>query len=155
PLERQRSGGTGNMPFLTRKPIELKDCLTLLFAIIGGVVALAEYDCNAHRDFVKPLQQKQLELYEDATGAVASLATLPSHTKEWDSASNEFFRLYYGPMATLEEFKHTTDEHVITVEEAMMVVRTCLDDAGCREQKGVLQKLALGLAHTCRRSLGS
>jgi hypothetical protein len=93
-----------DMKIVSLKPIELKDVLTLVFVVVGGGIALIEYGCNARREFKKPLQQKQLELYQEASSVVAKLATLEPSSDDWKKSKNDFYRLYYGPMAMLEDF---------------------------------------------------
>lgn len=157
------------MKLVSLKPIELKDFLMLLFVVIGGGIALIEYGCNARREFKKPLQQKQLEIYQEASSAAASLATIDPGSDDWKKSKTTFYRLYYGPMAMLEDFRHTEDsprkKQEITVEQAMIVFHACLDDKQCLNacpgaekcdySKQTLENLSLGLAHTCRRSLGT
>jgi hypothetical protein len=101
--------------------------------------------------------EAQLKLYQDASSAAAQIATLPRDTPEWRKSRDEFLRLFYGPLAIVEDFHHGPDDRdeELSVEEAMIIFKSCLDnEAGCRAAGGNLLNLSLALAHTCRRSLG-
>ncbi len=57
----------------------------------------------------------------------------------------------------MEDFEHTSGqgEKRLTVEDAMVIFKSCLDDEKrCDELGGDLLGLSLALAHTCRESLG-
>jgi hypothetical protein len=127
--------------------MELKDILTIGVGTIALGIGLVQYHYTSRNEFLKPIRETQLKLYVDASSAAASLATLPENSKEWNDASADFLRLFYGPMAIVENFEPSES---ITVEQAMVAFKECLGDAACNKRK-----YALALAHTCRVSLGT
>ena len=137
--------------FDTSVPLNWKDVIGPTGVILTFVAGLWQYRRVSRRDFVKPLRETQLMLYESATSAAARLATLPRNGAPWREARDDFRRLYYGPMAMLEDFDHREGADALTVEQAMIVFKDCLDRQSDDDQ---LTDLALALAHTCRESLG-
>jgi hypothetical protein len=137
--------------------IPLKDAVTIFFAVIGGIVGLWQYSSTSRNEFLKPIREEQLKLYEEASSAAALLATAPKDSDEWKKAYIDFYRLYYGPLAMVENYRHTTtepDANEITVERAMIAFEMELSRKPGPDA-GTLQNLSLALAHTCRVSLGS
>jgi hypothetical protein len=69
---------------------------------------------------------------------------------------DQFLRLYCGPLAIVESFDHATESgERLTVERAMIIFKSCLDDEKqCNELGANLPGLSLALAHSCRESLG-
>jgi len=89
-------------------------------------------------------------------GRGSQIATLQQGSPDWIKARQEFLRLYYGPLAIVESFDHATDSRErLTVEHAMIIFKSCLDDEKqCNELGANLYDLSLALAHSCRESLG-
>jgi leucyl aminopeptidase (aminopeptidase T) len=56
---------------------------------------------TAQRDFMKPLLEKQLSLYFEASSAASTIATTID-SSEREKATNTFWRLYYGPLVIVE-----------------------------------------------------
>jgi hypothetical protein len=102
------------------------------------------------------VREAQLKLYQEASSAAAQIATLQQGSPDWIKARQEFLRLYYGPLAIVESFDHATDSRErLTVEHAMIIFKSCLDDEKqCNELGANLYDLSLALAHSCRESLG-
>lgn len=137
--------------------IPLKDALTIFFVVIGGIVGLYQYYSTSRNEFLKPIREEQLKLYEEASSAAALLATTSKDSDDWKKAKVEFYRLYYGPLAMVENYHHTrtgADADEITVERAMIAFERELSREG-GPKPGALENLSLALAHTCRVSLGS
>jgi hypothetical protein len=133
----------------------LKDFITPLIAALVFAAGLWQYVVSSQRDFIKPLREAQLTQYIAASGAAASIATLPRDSDEWKKSRDEFLRLFYGPLAVFENFDHKSVETKLTVELAMIIFKSCLDDLdGCKRNGGNLHDLSLALAHACRESLG-
>ena len=131
--------------------MELKDILTLAIGTVAIGTGLMQYHYTSRDEFLKPIRETQLKLYVDASSAAASLATLPPDSKEWNQAHEDFLRLFYGPMAIVENYHHDRNpSDAVTVEQAMIAFNACLDDSSCDKAN-----YALALAHTCRTSLGS
>ena len=132
----------------------LKDFGGPLIAAAAVAVGLSQYAITAKRDFVQPLRSAQLARYQEASSAAARLATLPRDSKEWSDSRDDFLRLYYGPLAMVEDFEASTEDR-LTVELAMIIFRSCLDDEQkCTKNGANLRDLSLALAHACRESLG-
>ena len=134
-----------------------KDLIGPFVAILAVAVGLWQYRVTSKRDFIIPVREAQLKLYQEASSAAAQLATLTRDTEEWKKSRDEFLRLYYGPLAIVEDFHHGPNEpdKGLTVELAMIIFKSYLDDEhGCRMAHGDPLDLSLALAHTCRQSLG-
>jgi hypothetical protein len=140
--------------------MHLKDILDVAAPTIAAIaiaVGILQYRVTSQRDFTRPVREAQLRLYEEASRTAAQLATLQRGSPGWQSSYNNFIALYYGPMAMVEEFDHKPgqDDKLLTVEDAMIVFKSCLDDEKeCELLGSNLKGLSLALAHTCRVSLG-
>lgn len=136
--------------------MNIKDWLTIIVAVVGLTVGLLQYMKTSRDEFLRPIREAQLNLYQDASSVAAKLATLPRDGAEWKAAQYDFLRLYYGPLAIVENYRHqpSNDNANPTVEQAMVAFKRCLDDQNCIGSKD-MQNLSLGLAHTCRVSLGA
>ena len=145
------------MHLIELKPVELKDALTLLAAVVAVAIGLFQYYHTSRGEFLKPIREKQLQLYVDASAAAATLATAPQDSDEWKKANFDFLRLYYGPLAMFEDYRHqqtSQNPDQVTVEQAMIAFKKCLDDPSCSGSND-MYNLSLALAHTCRVSLGT
>ncbi len=143
--------------YINVTPIELKDALTILVGTIAVIVGLIQYHYTSKNEFLKPIRETQLRLYVEASSAAANLATLPRNSNGWTAAKADFNRLYYGPLAIVENYDHEQrrrDGQTVTVEQAMMAFKGCLDDSNC-VISSMMQEYSLALAHTCRVSLGT
>jgi hypothetical protein len=132
--------------------LDTKDWL----AIVGLTVGLLQYRKTSRGEFLKPIREAQLDLYQQASSAAAKLATIPRSDPEWNKARSDFLTLYYGPLAIVENYNHrpSSNDTDPTVEEAMMAFKVCLDLPSC-EGSNDMKNLSLGLAHTCRVSIGA
>lgn len=135
---------------------KITDWFTLILAGVGLWFGLRQYRDTTRREFLEPIRRAQLDLYQQASSAAAKLATLPSRSLEWKKASDDFWRLYYGPLAIVENYRSESSEDNAdpTVEEAMVAFGNCLMDQKRLGSDDMLN-LSLGLAHTCRVSLGA
>jgi hypothetical protein len=143
--------------YIKLEPIELKDVLTIVGATVAVIIGLVQYHYTSRDEFLKPIRESQLNLYVEASSAAARVATLPQDSKEWKAARADFLRLYYGPLAIVENYEHEKrhgDDQTVTVEQAMMAFKGCMDDSNC-VISDMLQDYSLALAHTCRASLGT
>jgi hypothetical protein len=135
---------------------ELTDLIEPGVAVVAVAVGVWQYRLTSLREFIKPVREAQLKLYQEASSAAAQIATLQQESPEWIKARQEFLRLYYGPLAIVESFDHATESgERLTVERAMIIFKSCLDDEKqCNELDADLPGLSLALAHSCRESLG-
>jgi len=133
----------------------LKDALPIVVAVLGILFGLLQYRSTSHDEFLKPIREAQLQLYQDASSAAATLSTAPKGSPEWKKAKGDFLRLYYGPLAIVENYEHKEGKknEAITVERAMIAFKSCLDNTDCPND--TMLSLSLALAHTCRISLGT
>ena len=136
--------------------LELTDLIGPGVAVVAVAVGVWQYRLTSLREFIKPVREAQLKLYQEASSAAAQIATLQQESPEWIKARQEFLRLYYGPLAIVESFDHATESgERLTVEHAMIIFKSCLDDEKqCKELGANLPGLSLALAHSCRESLG-
>lgn len=124
-------------------------------AVVAGVW---QYRLTSQREFIKPVREAQLKLYQEASSAAAQIATLERDSSGWKQAKAEFLRLYYGPLAIVEDFDRAVggeSQKKLTVENAMIIFKSGLDNEKlCNELRVSLSDLSLALAHSCRESLG-
>jgi hypothetical protein len=66
------------------------DVLTAVVAGIAVAVGIWQYRKAAYKEFVKPIQEAQLAIYQQVCAAAADLATLKSDSKEWKKAHAEY-----------------------------------------------------------------
>jgi hypothetical protein len=135
--------------------LELKDVLGPLLttaALIGGIL---QYRATTYDEFVKPVREAQLKLYEEACTKAAQVATLPSSSPVREDSRRDFLQLYYGPLTMVEDFDHGPKEKQdsLTVEDVMRVLKTCLEKEDCKDDTKAIQRLSRALARTCRESL--
>src|SRR5208283_2499062 len=97
------------------------DVLGAMVAAVAVGIGLWQYRTTSRNEFLKPVREAQLRLYEQASSAAAKVATLPKDSAGWSDARDEFLRLYWGPLAIVEDYRHnaSTDSGKVTVEEAM------------------------------------
>ena len=141
--EPQSSGGlsrfTKNAPFFM-----------FLIALVGVPIGLWQYVEKAENEYRKPLWEKQLNYYLEATEAAAKIATLQNEQSdagrtELGRAKMKFWELYYGELVVVEDGD---------VSQAMVNFGKCLreyEDMGCDQKR--LQELSLVLAKACRGSV--
>lgn len=97
---------------------------------------------TAQRDFMKPLLEKQLSLYFEASSAVSTIAST-TDASEREKATNTFWRLYYGPLVVVETKK---------VSGAMERFGNCLTgEESC--SKNEINNRSLALATTLQEAL--
>jgi type II secretory pathway pseudopilin PulG len=97
---------------------------------------------NAQREFMKPLLDKQLSLYFEASSTAATIVNTTDEAEK-KKAINNFWRLYYGPLVMVE----STD-----VSGAMKLFGFCLDGTeDCDEY--ALRDRALALATSLQKTL--
>src|ERR1051325_3291366 len=94
PFRRRGSNSRGEI-MAAEASIQLKDIITWVIAVGGVAWGVLQYRSSAARDFIRPVREAQLKLYQEATSAAATLATAEPDSKEWDDARKNFFRLYY------------------------------------------------------------
>lgn len=136
--------------------LKLKDLIGPIVAAIAVTVGIWQYRSTSQDEFLKPVREAQLKLYQDASSAAARIATLEPKSPDWIKAQQEFLALYYGPMAIVEDFDHIPQPEAkkLSVEEAMIIFKSCMDDTQqCEDLSTNLTDLSLALAHTCRESL--
>lgn len=135
---------------------KLTDLIGPGVAVVAVAVGVWQYRLTSQSEFIRPVREAQLRLYQEASSAAAQIATLPRESSEWTKAKQEFLRLYYGPLAIVESFDHAIEHNErLTVEDAMVIFKSCLDDEKrCNELDADLPGLSLALAHSCRESLG-
>lgn len=97
---------------------------------------------NERRDFMKPLLEKQLALYLEASEAASTIATT-TDVNERKKALNNFWRLYYGPLVMVENTE---------VSGAMKTLGDCVPPRGNCD-KGELSNLSLKLATKLQTAL--
>jgi len=120
-------------------------------AIVGGAVwGTLSYRQTTEHEFRRPLWDRQLSLYFDATDAAATVATLSDGDARSD-AIKKFWTLYYGPLVVVEDPEN--------VNAKMIAFGECLTKPGeSKPHKNCsvadLRQLAIDLARSCRQSIG-
>ena len=97
--------------------------------MVAVAVGVWQYRLTFQSGFIRPVHEAELRLYQEASSAAAQIATLPRKSSEWRKTKQGFLRLYYGPLAIVENFDHATEHNErLTVEDAMIIFKSCLDD---------------------------
>ena len=119
--------------------------IALLGACIGFGFGLYQYYDSNRKVFRKPVWEKQISLYFDATKAASVIAT-QTNGKEWDKANAAFRSLYYGELCIVEDD---------TVIAEMIRFKNLLDKLQREPNtpKEELQSASIDLAHACRQSI--
>jgi hypothetical protein len=112
---------------------------------IGGIFTYWQYFDGVERqertaliEAQKPFLAERQELYGEAAKAVAMLST-SSDAKTLAEAEATFWRLYWGPLATVESRQ---------VEAIMVKIGECLQTPQCSQSQR--QRYSLDLAHAIR-----
>ncbi|MEW5849295.1 MAG: hypothetical protein AB2A00_10795 [Myxococcota bacterium] len=92
----------------------------------------------------RPFWEAQLRLYQDVTAAAAALATLPDGEARRE-AEHTFWRLYYGPMITVE------DEYI---QAAMVKLGQCVENRDDCDDKEIHNR-SVELASRVRAALSA
>ena len=87
-------------------PLKLKDLIGPGVAAAAVAAGILQYRSTSQDEFIKPVREAQLKLYEEASSAAAQIATLQPQSAEWTTAKRKFLTLYYGPLAIVEDFDH-------------------------------------------------
>jgi hypothetical protein len=123
--------------------------LVTAIALIGGGIwtVYTYFSSREHEAKIaaiearKPFEAKRLELYIEAA-SVAAVATSGKDTKEVKKAKDQFWYLYWGPLAVVEDQM---------VSRAMVKLGACMQDkTKCDKDP---RQLALDLSRTCRVSI--
>ena len=85
---------------------KLTDLIGPGVAVVAVAVGVWQYRLTSQSEFIRPVREAQLRLYQEASSTAAQIATFPRESSEWTKAKQEFLRLYYGPLAIVESFDH-------------------------------------------------
>ena len=142
--------------------------ISTIALIIGGIFALWRYYDTTAREFQKPLWDRQVKLYFEATRVAASLTTTEPGD-EWDKLSNKFWQLYRGPMCLIED--QGVEAAMVNFGKALVDIQNIMESLkGTKisdlpsannqnsiriiaEKRKELQSLSLRLSWACRDSL--
>ncbi len=126
---------------------QLVQILTPLAAVVTALVGVVQWRAakmaateQAQFESRRPFLTRQLELYGEAAGIAARLATSTDAAAR-AGYEERFWQLYWGELALVEDAQ---------VEAAMVELGAALKTGAAPER---LQPLSLGLAHAVRRSL--
>ncbi len=103
------------------------------------------------RETAKPLWDKQLSLYIEATETAAIIATGKDSAKQ-DRAEQRFWELYWGPLAAVEDIGIVKQDSA-AIEAAMVRFGTELKKKPEDRQEGLLKERCLELAHSVRTAI--
>ena len=63
--------------------LELTDLIGPGVAVVAVAVGVWQYRLTSLREFIKPVREAQLKLYQEASSAAAQIATLQQESPEW------------------------------------------------------------------------
>src|SRR5262245_21542570 len=86
--------------------LEMKDLVGPGVAALAVAVGVSQYRSTSQDEFLKPVREAQLKLYQEASSAAAQIAILPRESTDRTKAQQSFLSLYYGPLAIVEDFNH-------------------------------------------------
>ena len=160
--------------------------LTFLTTLIGGIWVLMTYidakfeqwkkqaseerqfQFDVRKEFQKPFYQRQMDLCIEASDAAATLATTSDKQKA-SAAWDTFWRLYWGPLVTVEEKDDSSPTGVVgrMVDYGQLLRDLCPNlpcpaakqrcGGACAQEEGspsCLQCASLNLARACRQLIG-
>lgn len=117
--------------------------------IVAGIWVLFTYTAgridemnSARRELERPLYEKKLALYAEASGIAARLLMDPQ--KIDDATRNRFWDLYWGELAMVESRAGNSDLNSAPIESLMVAVCGQVFDKGCHDDNA---RKALTLAH--------
>jgi len=87
--------------------LSLKYKITTSLAAAAFLIGLVEYGASNFYSVRKPFLETQTSLCKSASEAAARLATT-TDSKVWGKARDEFWMLYWGPLAIVEDVDVTT-----------------------------------------------
>ena len=76
--------------------------LAVFGAIISFLWGIKSRSESSKKDFKKPLYIKQLDYYAEAVDATSTLATEDFNSEDYKKAKKNFYRLYWGRLAIVE-----------------------------------------------------
>jgi hypothetical protein len=138
--------------------------------VVGGLFALWRYYDTTARQFQQPLWDQQVNLYFQTTRAAAQLASLEPGPA-WQSAANEFWVMYFGPLCIVED--QAVEQAMVDFSAALetaevlaeMLATPALRDIApdrtsdlakrFADARAELQSASLNLAWACRDSLNA
>ena len=103
------------------------------------------------RETAKPLWEKRLSLYIEATEKAALIATATDDGSRLD-AEARFWVLYWGPLAAVEDIRPGNEQEAV-IEKKMVEFGRLLAAKPADRDKGKLQQASLELAHAVRGSI--
>jgi len=109
-------------------------------------------DVELRREAARPFWETQLKLYVRAAEAAAAIAT-SDQPESRKRAESEFWLLYWGPLATVEDVSIQMMEKS-PVETAMVAFGSYLKQHPKARDRRELKRLSLDLAHAMRDAAG-
>ncbi|MFN0018091.1 MAG: hypothetical protein ACKVP0_07525 [Pirellulaceae bacterium] len=103
------------------------------------------------RETAKPLWEKQLSLYIEATEKAATIATSKEPTRR-EAAEQRFWELYWGPLAAVEDIGLIKQDSA-GIEAAMVKFGAELEKQHDMRDAEQLKRLSLKLAHAVRSAI--
>lgn len=100
------------------------------------------------RETAKPLWDRQLSLYIEATEKAAIIATTDDETRRTE-AEARFWVLYWGPLAAVEDVGMTKQTKA-EIEQKMVEFGRLLESRPARREQSKLTTACLALAHAVR-----
>ena len=106
---------------------------------------------EAKREALKPLWDKQIDLYMDAAETAATIA-LTDDEEVRTTSEKRFWILYWGPLAAIEDLTLALDSPP-EIEQAMVSFGEACKKPFAQRDKNQMKQLSLKLAHAIRKAL--
>jgi hypothetical protein len=132
----------------------IKFAVPVFIAVVTLVAGFIQFGTTSSFSVRQPFLQKQTDLCHAAAEHAARLAsTIDRNT--WDKSREEFWMLYWGPLAIVEDVESQTENRV---EAAMVAFGKQLEKVDLKALSlpvKVLEQPALQVSHACRDLLSS
>lgn len=128
--------------------------LTAVGATVAFMIGLSQYASTSSLEVRKPFLEKQMDLCIKAAEHAARLAT-SRNPETWTSSREEFWTLYYGPLAVVEEAGTPKGKRVTAAMVAFGDKLKASPATPADLPTIGLGGLALDISHACRDLLAS
>lgn len=128
--------------------------VTAFGAAVAFTIGLAQYASTSSLEVRKPFLERQMDLCIKAAEHAARLATTRK-PETWASSLEEFWTLYYGPLAVVEEANKAKGKRVTAAMVDFGQKLNALPAAPAALPVSGLGSHALDVSHACRDLLAS
>jgi len=132
----------------------IKFAVPVLIAVVTLVAGFIQFGTTSAFSVRQPFLQKQTDLCHSAAEHVARLASTVD-PKTWEKSREEFWMLYWGPLAIVEDVESQAENRVEAAMVAFGEQLEKIDPKALSLPIRLLEQPALRVSHACRDLLSS